>query len=132
LRRGGATSEERQLALLWLAAAASSVVLRPVWLAIAPYLGRCAFRTWTGVPCPTCGTTRAAVAFLGGNLMDAFLANPLATVAGLVFVAGAPVAVFWVFGGLPVPRFPTPIPRWCRLGIIGVILVNWGYVILTD
>jgi hypothetical protein len=124
-----ATPEERQLAYLWLAAAASALALRPLWLAIAPLLRPCIFRSLTGVPCPTCGTTRAATAFLGGNLISAFTANPLAAAMGLLFVVGAPLATLWAIAKWPIPVLPSPLPTWLRIGAVALIAANWLYVI---
>jgi len=125
-----ATTEERQLALLWLAAAVSSIVLRPLWLAAAPHLRSCVFRSLTGIPCPTCGTTRAATAFLQGDVMTAFINNPLATLAGLLFVVGAPIAVIWTTARWPVPSLPNPLPPWIRIAAVGLIAANWLYLIV--
>ena len=41
----------------------------------------CPLRRWTGIPCPTCGGTRAVVALLTGRFSDAFHIHPLVTVA---------------------------------------------------
>ena len=124
-----ASREERHLAFLWLAAAVSVLALRPLWMAIAPLLRPCVFRSLTGVPCPTCGTTRAATAFLDGNLLAAFAANPLAAAMGLLFVVGAPIATLWAIAQWPLPLLPTPLPRWVRIGAVAVIAGNWLYVI---
>ena len=126
---GSATKEERQLALLWLAAALSSLALRPLWLTLAPKLRPCVFRSLTGIPCPTCGTTRAAMAFLDGDLGAAFFANPLAALAGVVFVVGGIAAGVWAFARWPVPRMEKPLPLGARLAALGIILVNWAYLI---
>lgn len=123
------TREERQLALLWLVAAASAVALKPLWLAIAPHLRPCIFRSLTGIPCPTCGTTRAATAFLDGNLLAALTANPLAAIIGIVFVAGAPLAALWAVARWPVPVTPTPLPVWSRAIVVALIVANWLYII---
>jgi hypothetical protein len=124
--------EERQLALLWAVAAVSSVVLKPLWLALVPRLRPCLFHALTGVPCPTCGTTRAALAVLDLRVADAFAINPLATAVGLVFAVGGPVAALWTLLGLPVPDLPsTRLPRWLIWVILGLGLVNWLYLILT-
>ena len=123
--------EERQLAYLWLAAAAGALVLQPLWLALAPLLRPCIFRSLTGIPCPTCGTTRAATAFLQGDLLAAFAANPLAAVTGLVFVAGAPLAVVWAFSRWPVPVIPSPLPGWIRTAVLSLLAGNWIYGILA-
>jgi hypothetical protein len=124
-----ATREERQLAYLWLAAAASAVSLRPLWLTIAPLLRPCIFRSLTGVPCPSCGTTRAAMAFLDGDIVAALAANPLAAVSGLIFVIGAPLAVLWAAARWPVPVLATPVPGWARVGAVALVAANWLYVI---
>ena len=126
-----ASREERQLAFLWLAAAASALALRPLWTAIAPLLRPCVFRAITGIPCPACGTTRAATAFLDGNLPAAFAANPLAAAMGLLFVVGAPIATLWAIAQWPLPLLPTPLPTWVRIGTVALIAANWIYVITT-
>jgi hypothetical protein len=126
-----ATREERQLALLWLAAAVSAAALKPLWLAVVPLLRPCVFRSLTQIPCPTCGTTRAASAFLDGRLITAFAANPLAAAAGLLFVVGAPLAVLWTFARWPLPVLPTPFPRWSRITAVSLIVTNWAYVIIN-
>jgi len=130
VRVRSATKDERQLALLWLAAAVSAIALRPLWLAAAPHLRSCIFRSLTGVPCPTCGTTRAATAFLQGHVMTAFANSPLATLAGLLFVVGAPIAVIWTTARWPVPSLSNPLPPWVRIAAVGLIAANWLYLIL--
>jgi hypothetical protein len=125
-----ASKDERQLALLWLAAATSALALRPLWLAIAPHFPPCVFRALTGIPCPTCGTTRAATALLDGRLVEALAANPLATAAGLTFIVGAPFAALWAILGWPVPVFPPKASRWLRLGILILIVTNWLYLVI--
>ena len=126
-----ATKEERQLAYLWLAAAASALALRPLWLALAPLLRPCIFRSLTGLPCPTCGTTRAATAFLDRHLISAFAANPLAAAAGLLFVVGGPLATLWAIARWPLPLLPTPLPMWVRIGAVALIAANWLFVLAT-
>lgn len=54
----------------------------------SPENGLCMFRRYSGLPCPTCGTTRAARAFWAGDLAGGLLSNPfvitfLAAVVGL-------------------------------------------------
>jgi hypothetical protein len=102
-----------------------------LWTAIAPLLRPCVFRAITGIPCPTCGTTRAATAFLDGNLPAAFAANPLAAAMGLLFVVGAPIATLWAIAQWPLPLLPTPLPTWVRIGTVALIAANWIYVITT-
>ena len=130
MRVRSTTKDERQLALLWLAAAVSAIVLRPLWLAAAPHFGSCVFRSLTGIPCPSCGTTRAATAFLQGDLITAFINNPLAALAGLLFVVGAPIAVIWTTARWSVPSLSNPLPFWVRIGAVCLIAANWIYLIV--
>jgi len=131
LRFRAATGSERQLGLLWGAAAVSAVVLRPLWIAVAPFLGSCTFRRLTGIPCPSCGTTRTALALLDLDLGTAFLTNPLAAMIGVVFVVGGFAALVWVLF-----RGPMPVSglRWTRpwtAATIAVILINWIYLVVS-
>jgi len=132
VRFRAATNEDRQLALLWLAAAVSVVALRPLWLTLAPHLPTCVFRGLTGVPCPTCGTTRAATAFLNGEPAAAFAANPMAALAGLIFVVGAPLATAWAMTKKDMPLFTGRLPMWTRVAAVSLIGLNWIYVIVTS
>jgi hypothetical protein len=124
--------EEKQLAWLWGVTAASSLLLRPFWLALAPLAPACPFRALTGIPCPTCGTTHAAVALLHGHLTAALAANPLATVAGVVFMVGGLLAPLWAMFKLPLLEIPSPLPRWARFGLLALLLANWVIVIATS
>ena len=124
--------EERQVALLWGVVAISSIALRPFWLALAPFAPRCPFRVLTGVPCPTCGTTHAVLALLHGEIGRAFAANPAAAAAGIAFVVGGLVAPAWAALRWPVPDLPTPLPRWARAAIVGLLLANWIFLIVKS
>lgn len=121
--------EERQLAWLWGIVTVCSLLLRPFWLALAPLVPACPFRSITGIPCPTCGTTHAALALLNGHVGDAFSANPLAALAGLAFVTGGLIAPVWAAFNWPVPEIPSPLPGWSRAAIVAVLLAGWAYLI---
>jgi hypothetical protein len=121
--------EERQVAVLWGVLAASALLLRPFWLALAPVLPACPFRALTGIPCLSCGTTRAAVALLHGNPLAALAVNPLATLAGVAFIGGGLVAPLWALFGLPIPQVGRPTPRSLRLFLVLTLLASWAWVI---
>jgi hypothetical protein len=123
--------EERQIALLWAVSAAAALVLRPFWLAVAPLVPPCPFRLLTGVPCLTCGTTRAAVAFLDARPLDALAANPLAAIAGAAFTLGGLAAPLWTASRLPVPDLGAPLARSTKVAIVAALLANWAWVIAT-
>jgi len=124
--------EERQLAWLWLAAVLSAFALRPLWLVIGPLLPGCPFHAITGIPCPSCGTTRAAMAVLHGRPLLALAFNPLATLAGAAFVFGGLLAPLWVTLGWRIPDLPRPLPGWLRLAVLATLAANWAWVILKQ
>jgi Protein of unknown function (DUF2752) len=124
--------EERQLAWLWGVVAACSLLLRPFWLELAPFVPACPFRAITGIPCPTCGTTHAALALLNGRLGDALSANPLAALGGIAFIVGGFLAPAWATFRWPIPSFPTPLPGWSRAMIVAILLAGWAYLIGTS
>jgi hypothetical protein len=92
----------------------------------------CRLRDLTGLPCPTCGATQAAVHLAHGRWSEAWLASPPAAVAGALFV-------LWVIWGLAT----TLRPRWrrnveltgrektvVRIAAGGAILAGWAYQFL--
>ncbi len=129
LRR--ASAADRPLAWLWFAAAAASLALAPFGTLLAPLLPGCALREWTGWPCPTCGSTRAALALAGLRVGEALRLNPLVTVALLGFLAGGLAAPLWVALRAPLPVMPTRWPRSWKVALVGSMLANWAYLIAS-
>jgi hypothetical protein len=87
----------------------------------------CRFKLVTGIPCPTCGATRAAFSLLAGHLVEAWRFNPLMTCAylaappwlGMAFFARRRVVV----------EFSRPA-RWVAVGALAVAAAgNWFYLI---
>ncbi|MCE2732634.1 MAG: DUF2752 domain-containing protein [Flammeovirgaceae bacterium] len=48
--------------------------------------GTCLMKQTTGIPCPSCGSTRAIVALTQGNVSEAMLLNPLGFIIALVLI----------------------------------------------
>lgn len=121
----------RELTLLWCAAALGTLALAPLWPALTSLLRPCAFRALTGLPCPTCGTTRAALAVLRADLGAAWAVNPLATVALLGFLGGGLLAPLWVAGGGPLPVLGAT--GWRRLAGCALLaaLLNWAFLLAS-
>jgi hypothetical protein len=124
------TLAERQLAFVWGGLALAAFALRPLWTVLAPYLRPCVLREVTGLPCPTCGATRGALALLEGRVADALTLNPLVTVAAAAFMIGGVLAPLWAWRRGTAPKFQSPLPGWSRLGIVVAILGNWAWVIV--
>jgi hypothetical protein len=118
--------------LIWLCVTVASAALGLIWLALQLPVPRCTFRTITGVPCVTCGATRAAIALAEGELSAAFWLNPL------VFVGMAAVALFDLYALVVLvtraPRLRVALPaRRARPILVaiscGALLLNWIYLL---
>jgi hypothetical protein len=119
---------DRQVADLWATAAGSSIALLPLGRAMIPALPPCPARALIGLPCATCGATRAAQALLGGRLPEAVAHNPLVTLSALIFVTAGLAAPLWVRLGGRVPEIRASAGM--RVALAGALAANWAYVIL--
>ncbi|MBP6783873.1 MAG: DUF2752 domain-containing protein [Verrucomicrobiales bacterium] len=92
----------------------------------------CGFKATFGIPCVSCGGTRAMQALSSGHFVEAIRFNP-------AVVFGSFVSVVWVILGLR--RFqcgeaPLPVPAQSRrmrrvvLIAISLLALNWIYLIL--
>jgi hypothetical protein len=117
----------RQLGFLWGGAALVCAAAAPWASAFARGMPACPFRELLGVPCPTCGSTRALVALARIDLGAAFGWNPLAASAVILFVAGgiAALGVALVGGEVSAPR-PTPA---LRAVLALTIAANWAFLV---
>jgi len=52
----------------------------------------CFFKSITGVPCPSCGSTRATLEIFKGNFLKSIFINPLAIVTNIFFF----ISLFWL------------------------------------
>ena len=83
---------------------------------LAAVLPLCPLANLTGWPCPSCGLTRATLALLQGDVVDALALHPLAPLVLLllsVFAGGAWLG--YVRTGQPVPTWNGARPRLVRL-----------------
>jgi hypothetical protein len=99
-------------------------------LALAP---SCAFKTLTGVPCPTCASTRAIVYLSHGDVVSAFFMNPLVlagTLAALIYLFYKLFTFFFVVPSINVTLSGKEKDRMRAL-IVLLILANWLYLVIT-
>lgn len=95
-------------------------------------LPRCAFLSWTGIPCPACGSTRVVEALVHGRPAEALAANPFtaAAVALLVLLAAVALAARAVGRPLPALRLEPREKLAARLTAALALLLNWAYLII--
>ena len=58
----------------------------------ASRLHACFIKQLTGLPCPSCGTTRSVICLLNGNLKESFFLNPL----GILMVFLMLIIPLWI------------------------------------
>ena len=119
----------------WLTASWAAVALGALAWLLPARLGLwilCPLRTLTGIPCPTCGATHAAVHLFRLSFSDAIRANPLVALFGLgaaaVCVLGMPL---WLAGRLPRVRIGRRGLSLLRAAVVTAVLANWLYLLLT-
>ena len=126
------TSLARWLALGLGAVAAAGLALARVFPDLTLRLAHCPLRDSTGLPCPTCGGTHAAVALAAGDWAEAWRANPLVTAAVVAFV----LWIAWAAAALAVPRLRVRVvltageKKAARIGAALLLIATWLWEIL--
>jgi hypothetical protein len=99
-------------------------------LALAP---SCAFKTLTGVPCPTCASTRSIVYLSHGYIASAFFMNPLVLAGALAALVYLLYSLFTLL--FDVPRIVVDLSgkEKGRIRALAALLIfsNWLYLVLT-
>ena len=98
--------------------------------------GICLFRQLTGIPCPSCGSTRSVLSLLHGDLIGALIWNPF----GLILILIMAISPVWILVDLLVRRqslYRFYIKseqllrrKWAMLLFIGLVLLNWIWNIM--
>jgi hypothetical protein len=92
----------------------------------------CLFRASTGIPCLTCGATRAMASLATGDVAGAFSMNPLATAGALALVPWGLADLVLLPRGRALAVEVAPSAAWAARGLAVVaVLTNWGYLIAT-
>ena len=119
--------------LIWLLVTVTGAAIGAAWLAMHLPWPRCNFRALFGIPCVTCGSTRAATALLNGDVATAWAWNPLATVAMLAIAVFDLYALCVLVGRAPRLRVHLGSAKWPLVGMIATAgALNWLYLLLTQ
>jgi hypothetical protein len=91
----------------------------------------CLVKATTGIPCPSCGTTRAVQSLVEGQWLESFRINPF----GLIVFAGLLVIPFWIMVDFLVKRttffscytrFEQVLRRkYVAIPLVILVLFNW-------
>lgn len=125
-------SSRRQLGLLWGGVAVALIALSPLAFRLAAAAPACPLKTFTGLPCPGCGTTRAALALGRLDVVGAFTVSPLAAAGWTLLVAGGLVAGALALAGRELPAPPRLDGRrlWAwRIAVVTALMGNWLYLL---
>jgi hypothetical protein len=121
--------DDRTVAWYWALCAALTIAASPLAPIAARFAPSCLWHAWTGLPCPTCGATRAVVRLSHLDWGGALEFNPLVTLAVVGFVIGGLLAPAWVGLGGRVPA-PASRPRPAILAVVLVALAaNWVWLV---
>jgi hypothetical protein len=83
-----------------------------------------------GLPCVTCGATRAFAAAAAGEWLDALAWNPLAGVGAMALMFWLPTSVLVTSGWVRAPAVPTRLPMCLRLAVPLLLAANWVYLLM--
>ena len=118
--------------MIWGGVLTVTGMIAALWLGLALPTPLCPLHALAGIPCPTCGSTRAASALVHGDLAAALAWNPIMTLVMIGAALYVLYAAVVVIRNLPRLRW-TPMTqsefRWIRISVILLLAANWGYLI---
>ena len=100
------------------------------WLPLLPV---CLFHALAGLPCPTCGATRATVALARGDWVAALQWHPLIVLIYVAVIAGGALLIlFGLFDKRLSSQDLDALLSKGRWWIAGAIAANWLYLLLNE
>lgn len=105
--------------------------LAVMWLHMGFPQPVCGFHALTGLPCPSCGSSRMIAALVQGRVAEAFMWNPLAFAGVLAVAVWATASTLRLLFSLPVWRVVLESGEALAIRIAAVMLIagNWIYLI---
>ena len=130
-----ATGDARpRLGIVYGAVLVLGALMACAWLSLGLPTPACPLRELTGVPCPTCGTTRLVTALLAGRPLEALASNPLVFCAGVAIAFWATASLAgWALGLGRWTPIPTARERMAsRVGAVVVTVVSWAWLVVRE
>jgi len=119
-----------------------AVLFTPLYLAAAGkldierWLNPCGFRQKYNLPCPTCGMTASALAFVQGKILEAFYIQPAAALLCCALIITAflafLIAVFGVYFSFLNRFFAEVKIKQVILAAIVIILAAWALTLAQN
>ena len=91
----------------------------------------CLIKSISGVPCPSCGTTRSVVELLDGQFISSLQWNPMGIMVFLIMV----ISPLWIIADMIFKkesflRFYSRTEyhlksKWIAIPAIGLVIINW-------
>lgn len=92
----------------------------------------CALKLVTGLPCPTCGGTRAVGLLAHLDVPGALAMNPLVTLGALLAVPWFLADLVLVFQRRSLDVSVSPgVARALRIGAVVAFFANWAYLVVA-
>lgn len=107
------------------------LLLAAAWLPPVVHLAPdCMFKRLTGIPCPTCGSTRAVLYLSHGDIATAFFMNPITALLVITAVVYFFYSLVTLVFGLPriILTLSDKEKNIVRIGVVLLLLVQWSYL----
>jgi len=93
--------------------------------------GVCLFKRFTGIPCPSCGSTRSVLSILNGDFTGAFLCNPFGIIIMFILI----VSPLWIIFDIVTQKDSLYVVynrtelflrrKWIAITLILLVILNW-------
>jgi hypothetical protein len=103
------------------------------FLPVLSFVPSCTFKGLTGLPCPTCGSTRSIVHLAHGELLSSLAMNPLTSIC----IIGSVLFFFYSLFTLTFDKARVGIAltdrekNIVRAGVLLLVFINWSYLIVA-
>jgi len=89
------------------------------------WINPCGMKQRWGLPCPTCGMTTSALAFIQGKIFESFYIQPAAAILCSGLVIAAFLALFAVVFGVYFQFLMRIKAKYVILFLLGIIAAGW-------